>query len=52
MVDPRDGTTLKLIRSKDGRGDYEVPPGRYGVGEGKLLRLDCATGRIVAIVKR
>jgi hypothetical protein len=52
MVDPRDGTALTLVRSDKGMGDYEVPEGRYGVGAKQLLRLDCATGRVVGIVKR
>ena len=52
MVDPRDGTSLSLIRSAEGRGDYEVPEGRYGVAKNQLLRLECATGRVVGIVKR
>jgi len=52
MADPRDGTRLQLIRSAEGQGDYEVPPGRYGVSEDELLRLECSTGRVVGIVKR
>jgi hypothetical protein len=52
MVDPRDGTKLKLARSYEGQGDYEVPDGKYGVGKGDLLRVECATGRAVGIVKR
>ncbi|HSN55915.1 MAG TPA: hypothetical protein VLT32_14680 [Candidatus Sulfomarinibacteraceae bacterium] len=50
MVDPRDGTRLRLVRSSDGEGDYEVPPGRYGVGPGESLRLDCRSGRPVGVV--
>jgi hypothetical protein len=52
MVDPRDGTRLSLIRSAGGHGDYEVPAGRYGVGEGQLLRLECATGNVIGVVAR
>jgi hypothetical protein len=52
LVDPRDGTRLTLIRSADGRGDYEPEPLRYGLKEGQLLRVDCATGRAVGVVKR
>jgi hypothetical protein len=52
MVDPRGGTRLQLIRSAEGQVDYEVPPGRYGVSEDELLRLECGTGRVVEIVKR
>ncbi|HVR43249.1 MAG TPA: hypothetical protein VMS56_07345 [Thermoanaerobaculia bacterium] len=50
MVDPRDRTELELIRSQAGRGDYRVPGGRYGVGAGELLRIDCATGAPIGIV--
>jgi len=52
MVEPRDGTRLQLIRSAEGQGDYEAPPGRYGVSERELLRLECDTGRVVGIIKR
>ena len=52
MVDPRDGTKLTLVWSNAGQGEYEVLPGRYGVGSGEVLRLDCATGRVVGIAKR
>lgn len=52
LVDPRTGAKLTLLRSSDGSGDYEVPPGRYGVHEGEALRIECATGRAVEIVKR
>jgi hypothetical protein len=38
-------------RHRDFRGDYAVdPPGRYGVGAGELLRLDCISGRALGIV--
>ena len=52
LVDPRDETRLTLIRSANGRGDYEPEPPRYGLKEGQLLRVDCATGRAVGVVKR
>ena len=52
MVDPRDGTRLRLVRSGEAWGDYAVPAGRYGVGEGELLRLSCATGRVIGVVRR
>lgn len=51
-VDPRDGTRLVLVRSRSGRGDYEAPAGKYGVGAAELLRLDCATGRAIGVVAR
>lgn len=51
MYDPRDGTRLVLEAALEGRvGDYAVPPGRYGVRERELLRLDCRTGRPVGVV--
>jgi hypothetical protein len=52
MVDPRDQTRLTLVRSSTERGDYEVAAGRYGTREGELLRIDCATGRAVGVVRR
>jgi hypothetical protein len=52
MSDPRDGAVLSLVRSVEGRGDYEVPAGRYGVNDGELLRLDCASGAAIGIVRR
>lgn len=52
MVDPRDGTELQLVRSSEELGDYEVSQGRYGVGAGELIRLDCGTGDALGIVSR
>lgn len=51
-TDPRDGTRLTLARSSGGRGDYEVPEGKYGTGGRQYLRLDCATGAVVGVVPR
>jgi hypothetical protein len=51
MVDPRDDTRLVLARSEVTWGDYEVIGGRYGVGRRELLRLECATGRVIGIVR-
>jgi hypothetical protein len=51
MVDPRDGTEIRLVRSDRGWGDYEVPAGRYGLKSGELLRLDTATGRVLGIIQ-
>jgi hypothetical protein len=56
MVDPRNGTSLNLIRSKGGTGDYQVLGGSYelssayGVDSRHLLRVDCATGKALGIV--
>ena len=52
MVDPRNGLKLTLVRSSEGQGDYDVPSGKYGVAADEVLRIDCATGRAVGIVKR
>ena len=56
MVDPRDGTALNLMRSKNGIGDYQVLghqyelDSSYGVDSRHLLRIDCATGKALGIV--
>ncbi|HEX6134457.1 MAG TPA: hypothetical protein VFZ24_10850 [Longimicrobiales bacterium] len=54
LVDPRDQTRIRLVRSADvggtQRGDYEVPEGRYGVGPDELLRIDCRSGQALGIV--
>ena len=52
MHDPRDGRAVQLVRSAAGRGDYEVPEGRYGVAKGELLRIDCRSGHPIGIVER
>ena len=52
LVDPRDGTRLKLVRSMGGRGDYEPEERRYGLSADELLRVDCASGRPVGAVPR
>lgn len=42
LVDPRDQTRLRMVRSgSDGRGDHEVPEGRYGVRPGEVPRVEC-----------
>lgn len=55
LVDPRDQTRLRLIRSAPlgatHYGDYEVPvTGRYGVGRDELLRVNCETGQALGVV--
>ena len=54
IIDPRDQTRLRLIRSAiiggAYRGDYDAPDGKYGVRRDELLRVDCATGETVGIV--
>ncbi len=52
LLDPRDQTRIILVRSAEGRGYYRVPPGRYGVGSGELLLVECGTGRVMGIVKK
>jgi len=52
LFDPRDAARIRLVRSAAGRGDYEVPAGRYGVGSRELIRLDCATGEALGVVGR
>jgi hypothetical protein len=57
MVDPRNGTALNLMRSKDGAGDYQVLGeqyslgSHYGVDSRHYLRVDCATGKALGIVE-
>lgn len=51
-VDPADGMRLALLRSQGGRGDYEVPEGRYGARPDEVLRISCATGRPIGFVPR
>lgn len=51
LVDPRDKTLLQLVQSDRGEGNYRVPDGKYGVGAGELLRVDCTTGRALGILK-
>ena len=45
LVDPRNGTRLSLIRSNAGHGDYQPDNLSYGLSAGRLLRIDCNTGR-------
>jgi len=52
LVDPRTGAQLMMQRSYGGRGDYSVAAGAYGAGTGELLRVDCADGAPVGIVRR
>ena len=52
LVDPRTGVRITLVRSNSGYGDYTVPDGKYGVGEKEVLRVECATGRVVGVFKR
>ena len=51
VIDSVDGTKLILVKSANGVGDYRVTGGKYGVGKGELLRLNCNTGEVLGIVK-
>ena len=52
VIDPADGAQLTLLRSDRGRGDYEVTAGRYGARSDELLRIDCASGTAIGLVRR
>lgn len=53
LTDIRDGTKITMyIFYGEGIGDYEVHIGKYGVHTGELLRVNCATGEILGIVRR
>lgn len=51
LVDPRDKSTVELVRTIPTQGDYRVAAGKYGVTGTELLRIDCATGRPTGIVR-
>jgi hypothetical protein len=51
LRDPRGGDPITLERSYQGSGDYRVSGGRYGVGAGELLRVNCANGTALGIVR-
>jgi hypothetical protein len=51
LIDPRDKSTIQLVRSIPVQGDYRVAAGKYGVSGTELLRVDCTTGRPVGIVR-
>jgi hypothetical protein len=48
--DPRGGAPLVLERAYQGSGDYTTD-GRYGVRTGELLRIDCANGTALGVVR-
>lgn len=52
LVDPRDGFTIRMVRSEAVVADYAVEMGRYGVEDGELLRVECNTGRVMGVVRR
>jgi hypothetical protein len=53
LVDPRDGTELRMERASGGEGDYSVAtPARYGLAADELLRVDCRNGAPLGKVAR
>jgi len=52
LKDPQSGTTIILVRSENGVGDYLAPSGAYHIPDGKLLRLDCSSGDVLGLVRR
>ena len=50
LLDPRDKSTVQLLRTIPVHGDYSVN-GKYGATATELLRIDCATGRPVGLVR-
>ena len=52
ILDPRDQSSLTLVRSDRGIGDYRVAEGKYGVGSQELLRVDCLTGRAIGVIRQ
>lgn len=52
LLDPRDGTAIRFLRTDGPIGDYEVPAGRYGATPRTLLRVECNTGRPLGLVPR
>jgi hypothetical protein len=50
LVDPRDGTRVRMLNSQRTVADYEVPAGRYGVARGEGPRIECNTGIVVGVV--
>lgn len=53
MTDPRDGARVQLERVlPEGRGDYVVAAGHYGVKPGELLRLHCVDGTAAGFVPK
>ncbi len=52
LIDRATGTRLMLYRSESGVGDYQPPSGAFGIPDGKLIRIECNTGRVLGIVRR
>jgi len=52
LKDPQSGTTIILVRSENGVGDYLAPSGAFHIPDGRLLRLDCSSGDVLGLVRR
>ncbi len=52
MADPSRAIRLRMIRSYGGDGDYEAPPGSYGLAPDQLVRVECNSGRVRGTVRR
>ncbi len=52
LIDQRTGAEIRLVRSRSGRGDYEIPAGQYGARAEELLRVDCARRTAIGLVRR
>jgi len=52
LKDPKTGTTIILVRSENGVGDYLAPSGAFHIPDGKVLRLDCSSGDVLGLVQR
>jgi hypothetical protein len=52
LKDPKTGTTIILVRSESGVGDYLAPSGAFHIPDGKVLRLDCSSGEVLGLVRR
>lgn len=51
MIDFWDGIEIFLVSVLDGKGNYYVFDGKYGVRKGELFCLDCFIGKVLGIVK-
>lgn len=53
LTDPQDGAVFVLRSSQGGQvGDYEGPPGRYGLWPDEYLRVECRSLRPLGGVPR
>ena len=52
LKDPQSGTTIILVRSENGVGDYLAPSGAFHIPDGQVLRLDCGSGEVLGLVHR